>query len=564
MESFELDVILNNARPALGISGFGASSANLGSRSIKEATLMANASAADEAITRIDREMKDDVRILLRAIEHRDHILSASRRAFQKLHRECKTVAHLTLLKIAEKEAEQAEQRRIVLDKMYRSVNAVDIDGDENEFIETHSGRDGALVLSAQALSLLGDLVHPPPVLDAMDGSSHGPARSNSVVAAGTAGPGEGEGGGYGRAGRDRSPHSQVRSRGSLSSSSDSSSRSPPSSPAMSKGRPSATSATGTPSSSNSSSSSASASAAAATTPSSSLPSSRFSFRRTLGLTSDSSHVISAPIVTTPTPAAASASVVVAAGKVGGEWAPAGPLKPTVGGAIGSGVSSAGNSGGGGGGGSGSAPPPTADFTAYLSQIFYTPGVQGTSNQKVCKETEASKRSTVPSASSAVSLAASNSSSRNSSNNRLEGTPADDKSSSIPTTPKVLIDDNYFCNGNAPGDVSKDVRQESLSFAKTPPIDDSSVDSPDTSSRKTANRNTKVTKSDLHCGALDWLRSNPHSYLIDAVEGISRAIKTQAGRNAFTTELNQFRSQKVFYVKSVYCMSYICVFVVVW
>ena len=69
-----------------------------------------------------------------------------------------------------------------------------------------------------------------------------------------------------------------------------------------------------------------------------------------------------------------------------------------------------------------------------------------------------------------------------------------------------------------------------------------------TASRK-AHRPVKVSKKDLHCGALEWLKSNPESYLIDAVEGISRAIKTQAGRDAFTAELNQFRSKKVRFVQ---------------
>jgi hypothetical protein len=85
-----------------------------------------------------------------------------------------------------------------------------------------------------------------------------------------------------------------------------------------------------------------------------------------------------------------------------------------------------------------------------------------------------------------------------------------------------------------------------MPFAKNPVAESSPEgDSPETVDRKANNRSARITKSDLHCGALDWLRSNPNSSMIAAVEWLSRAIKTQAGRDAFTTELNQFRSRKV-------------------
>lgn len=529
MESFELDVILNNSRPVLGISGFGASSANLTTRTNKEAALAANTSAADEAITRIEKEMKDDIRNLLRSIEHRDHILSASRRAFQKLHRECKTVAHLTLLKVTEKEAEQADQRRLVLDKLYRSVNAVDIDADEHEFIETHSGREGALVLSAQALSLLGDLLQPP-LPETMDGSSHGNTPhgnlkpgmytytdANSVDA-------------RSQQSRDQSP--QVRRVGH----GDAHSRSPPTSPVVAKNKPTIS----TPSAS---------SAVPATTPSgSTLPSSRFSFRRTLGLTSDSSsHAsssssITVPIIASPaphpapTPTPTPTSAVVAAGKVGGG-------ESTLSGASRLGAIRNNNATSAASANSSSVSAISKeDFTAFLSQIFYSPG--GSAAQKPTKskgaETESVSAPSVPSVNSAASLTSSSS---------LECTIPETDGPSGPTTPKILIDDNYFSNPSSDDrDEAQDKHQESLPFAKTPPICDTN-DSPGTSDRKNSNRHSKVTKSDLHCGALDWLKSNPHSDLIQAVEGISKAIKTQAGRDAFTTELNQFRSKKVLYVK---------------
>lgn len=45
--------------------------------------------------------------------------------------------------------------------------------------------------------------------------------------------------------------------------------------------------------------------------------------------------------------------------------------------------------------------------------------------------------------------------------------------------------------------------------------------------------------------AHQWIKSNPTSPLIDSVEWMSRAVRTQAGRDAFIGELNQFRSKKV-------------------
>jgi len=118
-----------------------------------------------------------------------------------------------------------------------------------------------------------------------------------------------------------------------------------------------------------------------------------------------------------------------------------------------------------------------------------------------------------------------------------------------PRTPKILIDDNYFRHPTTPDDedsLESGRHTEKLRLMRVAPPSQDTVqtDSPNTLLRK-AHRPVKVSKKDLHCGALEWLKGNPESYLIDAVEGISRAIKTQAGRDAFTAELNQFRSKKV-------------------
>jgi hypothetical protein len=39
---------------------------------------------AEESLLRSERELKDDIRLLLRSIGHLDHVLTASRKAHQK------------------------------------------------------------------------------------------------------------------------------------------------------------------------------------------------------------------------------------------------------------------------------------------------------------------------------------------------------------------------------------------------------------------------------------------------------------------------------------------------
>ena len=281
MESFELDIVLNNARPGFGTSGLSKQDPSLStsSRGSKDSlgglgsgSFSSNNNAAEEAITKVERELKDDIRFLLRTIGHRDNVLSASRRAFQKLHRECKKAAQLTLQRIADKEQEQADQRRAVLEKLQQSVRAVDIEGDENEFIESYSGRDGALMLSAQALSLLGDLVQPP-VLDVpMDSGTHGIKSGMYTFADLGAIDARTEGA------RSESP--LVRRTPSTDSQGNAlQGRSPPQSPAVKThgGRQSSFTSSTTP---------VGKSGNAVSTPQAST--NRFSFRRTLGLRSDS------------------------------------------------------------------------------------------------------------------------------------------------------------------------------------------------------------------------------------------------------------------------------------
>lgn len=574
MESFELDVIVNSARPVYGFGSSGGVASNASNRTAsKEAGYRDNGGGTpvsgggnnpgggggnstgsggpmEDSVTRIERELREDVRLLIRTIEQRDNVLAASRRAFQKLHRECRRAAQITIQKIAEKEAEQSEQRRLVLEKLCGSVRAVDIDHDEREFIEGHSSVEGGLTLNSQALSLLNDLATPPPALsEAMEVSSYGSTKSgmytyadaNRIDARTNSRSGsplvKRQGSGY----NIQTPtHQQQQQQHQAAG------KSPPMSP---------------------------------TTPAKTGPLRFSSFRRKLGLSSSESAPkgesaansaassistsvtpspaqnggvpLSVPAATLPVSAPAHSAMptvaVVAAGRVGGD-----PQQVTSPGSVASAPASL-------------AVPtsPTmvapgickADFTAHLTQIFYTPAASPAGGRGLTgSRSEPAIGSAARTGVSERRLLA-----------PLPDTPLSD-ANTAPTTPKVLIDDNYFhppaesaaeatsltsVDGAGTVDASgSSVRQEPLSFAKHPVDDAPPVavllgDSPSTRGRKSVHREARINKLNFHRGALEWLQGNPHSSLIDAVEWICRAIKTQAGRDAFTTELNQFRSRKV-------------------
>jgi hypothetical protein len=115
----------------------------------------------EENIFKQEKELRDNVRDLLSALAQRDQIYAASRKAFQKLNKECKLLMFTILKKIIEKEKEALATRQKYLEKFEEKVNCIDLDQDELEFIESHVGEysnDGELILQSQALSILGDI----------------------------------------------------------------------------------------------------------------------------------------------------------------------------------------------------------------------------------------------------------------------------------------------------------------------------------------------------------------------------------------------------------------------
>ena len=185
----------------------------------------------EETARRLEAEIKEDIRGLLRALSNRDQVLTASRRAYQKLDKECKKSVGNTLKKLIIREKEAASARMNALLKLEAAVEEIDIDSDISDFIQHHktdrqgTSADSALILSSTALSILGDLSTASDGFDA--GAGAGAGAVAGAGASGTAGAGgngneNGNGFGNGQASQDEGLAANIN--GSSSSSSSSSS----------------------------------------------------------------------------------------------------------------------------------------------------------------------------------------------------------------------------------------------------------------------------------------------------------------------------------------------------
>jgi hypothetical protein len=85
---------------------------------------------SSEAIAKYERERKDDIRHLLRALGERDQVLKASRRAYQKIDKECKKAVAVTFRKLIIREREASTAKEIVLAKLESAVCDIDVDLD--------------------------------------------------------------------------------------------------------------------------------------------------------------------------------------------------------------------------------------------------------------------------------------------------------------------------------------------------------------------------------------------------------------------------------------------------
>lgn len=113
----------------------------------------------EETAAKMEKEIKEDIRNLLFAIEQRDKTLLASRKAYQKLDLDCKSAIQvsnsatirslfvhcsrcclkITLKKLMEKELDNARVRLNSMETLSKAVQAIDIDRDMQQFIARSS-----------------------------------------------------------------------------------------------------------------------------------------------------------------------------------------------------------------------------------------------------------------------------------------------------------------------------------------------------------------------------------------------------------------------------------------
>lgn len=115
----------------------------------------------DDGLIRCEQDLQDDIKWLLRATHQYDQVMSASRRAHQRLSSECKRKIEEVIGKFIAQERICEVGRREALDQLERSLGNWSIESDITAFIKEHSDNDmnESLVLSSQALSILTDTV---------------------------------------------------------------------------------------------------------------------------------------------------------------------------------------------------------------------------------------------------------------------------------------------------------------------------------------------------------------------------------------------------------------------
>ncbi len=156
LEAFELDSLING-NPRSHKHGNSSSFGN--SQDFKSTSKEKEKNIEHENRLKYEKELRDDINSLLKAIAHRDQVLSATRRAFQKLDRECKRAIHYTLKKVLDKELESLEAQKAAIENFSKAVEVVNVEEDVDSFVQNYNHEDGALVLNSQALNLLGDLI---------------------------------------------------------------------------------------------------------------------------------------------------------------------------------------------------------------------------------------------------------------------------------------------------------------------------------------------------------------------------------------------------------------------
>ena len=156
-------------------------SRSMASSSHREINRLERLRDCEETIARCEKDIREDIRSLLRVLGRRDHVLIASRRAYQKLDHECRKTVAQTFRRLVVREREAAAAREVGLSKLEAAVQRMDVDADVDDFVGRHRSSDEeVLQLSSQALTVLWDLMVP-------DGEVH--AVSPATAAIGDGGP---------------------------------------------------------------------------------------------------------------------------------------------------------------------------------------------------------------------------------------------------------------------------------------------------------------------------------------------------------------------------------------
>lgn len=112
-----------------------------------------------DPILKSQKDIKEGVLHLLRVLGIRDQVLIASRRAYQKLDKDCKKAVASTFRKLIIREREAAAARESVLMKLENAVNNINVEVDFEDFIMQHrQGEESSLQCCVQALTVLGSL----------------------------------------------------------------------------------------------------------------------------------------------------------------------------------------------------------------------------------------------------------------------------------------------------------------------------------------------------------------------------------------------------------------------
>ena len=112
----------------------------------------------DETLLKAKSDVRDAIRNLLNAIETRDNIRLASRRAFYSLDMECKDRIADTLKQIVMRERESLEAREASLRRLEACVADINVKQDVESFCNRFAREEDTLMLYSQALLLIGNI----------------------------------------------------------------------------------------------------------------------------------------------------------------------------------------------------------------------------------------------------------------------------------------------------------------------------------------------------------------------------------------------------------------------